>query len=433
MKKQKTVQKNIPPVDKELILRKLRHNQKRVITTVKWVVFSVVTGCIVGFAASLFSLCLNLAAKLRLSHPVLLLFLPVGAMGIVALYRCVLKQKDPGTNLILSAIHSGDNIPLRMAPLISVATIFTHLIGGSAGREGAALQLGGSLGHALGQLFHFGKHDRHVMIMCGMSAAFSALFGTPLAAAVFSMEIVSVGIMHYAALLPCAISALIARSIASFFHLEAPFYVIEEMPSFALLPAVKVCTLAILCSLLSILFCILLHQSQRLLGAWLKNPYLRAFACGSAVLALTFAVGNQTYNGAGTEMIVSCMNGTVPAEAFLLKMLFTAITLAAGYKGGEIVPTFFIGATFGCLFGNLIHFAPALCTAAGMGALFCGVTNAPLTSLLICLELFGSEGMPYFLLSVAFSYMVSGYYGLYSSQRIVYSKYKSDFINKQAQ
>lgn len=415
------------------ILRKIRHNKQRLFTTVKWVIFAVITGCSVGFAAALFSLCLNYVTEFRLAHPVILLLLPAGAAGIVAMYRLILREKDPGTNLILSAIHSGDDIPLRMAPLISVATVFTHLVGGSAGREGAALQLGGSLGSSLGQWFGFGKNDRHIMIMCGMSAAFSALFGTPLAAAVFSMEVVSVGIMHYAALLPCAISALIARSIASAFSLPSPFYDLGDIPSFSLLPAVKVCILAALCGLLSILFCILLHQSQHLFQKYLKNPYMRAFIGGSIVLILTLCTGSQTYNGAGTDTIALCMEGSVGWETFLMKMLFTAVTLAAGYKGGEIVPTFFVGASFGCLFGNIIGFSPALCAAAGMGALFCGVTNAPLTSLLICMELFGTKGMPYFLLAIAFSYMVSGYYGLYNSQKIVYSKYKSDFINKQAQ
>ena len=420
-------------MNKTIFLRKLNHNKQRLITTVKWVVFSVITGCVVGLIATAFSFCLNLVTELRLAHPAFLLLLPVGALGIVALYRGILKEKDPGTNLILSAIHSGDDIPLRMAPLISVATVFTHLCGGSAGREGAALQLGGSLGSSLGSLFHFQKNDRHVMIMCGMSAAFSALFGTPLAAAVFSMEVVSVGIMHYAALLPCAISALIARSIASAFHLEESAYVIDALPAFSLLPAVKICALAALCGLLSIAFCVILHQSQHLFQKVFPNPWIRALAGGSAVLLLTILVGNQDYNGAGTAMIAASVEGSVPWEAFLIKMLFTAITLAAGYKGGEIVPTLFVGASFGCLFGNLIGFSPALCAAAGMGALFCGVTNAPLSSLLICIELFGAEAMPYFLLSIAFSYMVSGYYGLYSSQKIVYSKYKSDFINKQAQ
>jgi H+/Cl- antiporter ClcA len=181
------------------------------------------------------------------------------------------------------------------------------------------------------------------------------------------------------------------------------------------------------------LFCIALHQSGYFYQRFFTNPYLRAFVGGCVILVLTLAVGSQTYNGTGTSMIANCIQGEVNDWSFLLKIIFTALTLACGYKGGEIVPSFFIGAAFGSLFGNLLGFSPSLCAAVGMGALFCGVTNCPITSLLICFELFGLEGCPYFLLAIGFSYMVSGYYGLYSSQRIVYSKYKSNYIDKKVE
>ncbi|MCD8333601.1 MAG: chloride channel protein, partial [Clostridiales bacterium] len=183
-----------------------------------------------------------------------------------------------------------------------------------------------------------------------------------------------------------------------------------------------------------ILFCIILHSAVRFYRHFFKNAYLRAAAGGCIVIALTLLVGNQNYNGTGMSMIESCITtGEVFAPAFLLKMIFTAATLGAGYKGGEIVPTFFIGATFGCLFGNIVGLSPALCAAVGMGAVFCGVTNSPITALLICFELFGFEGMPYYLIAVALSYMMSGYYGLYSSQRIIYSKYKTEYINRKSE
>lgn len=163
---------------------------------------------------------------------------------------------------MLSAIHSGDELPLRMAPLIFLSTLITHLFGGSAGREGAALQLGGSIGNGLGRLFRFDEKDKHIMIMCGMSAAFSALFGTPLAAAIFSMEVVSVGIMYYAALVPCVISSLIAYGIAQSFGVGAEHFVINAMPKFTVSSAIYISVLAILCALVSVLFCIMLHQSE---------------------------------------------------------------------------------------------------------------------------------------------------------------------------
>ena len=414
-------------------MKKMQHNFQRGYNTSKWVVMAIMIGVIVGIISGIFGYFLQAVTTLRLHHGWLLLFLPVGGVVIVGMYQLVLKQKDPGTNLVLSAIQSDDHLPLRMAPLIFVSTILTHMVGGSAGREGAALQLGGSIGNAMGRFVKTEqKEDRHIMIMCGMSAAFSALFGTPIAAAVFSMEVVSVGIMHYAALLPCAISALIARVIAKyFFGISAPAYDILKTPAFDLVSALEISLLAILCGLVSILFCIVLRFAGKLYQQYLKNPYLRAFVGGSIVLVLTVLVGNQTYNGTGTAMIQKCIDGEISSAAFAIKIIFTALTLGCGYKGGEIVPTFFIGASFGCMFGNLIGFSPSLCAAVGMGALFCGVTNCPITSLLICFELFGFEATPFFLLAIGFSYTVSGYYGLYSSQKIVYSKYQSNYIDKQ--
>ena len=268
------------------------------------------------------------------------------------------------------------------------------------------------------------------MIMCGMSAAFSALFGTPMAAAVFSMEVVSVGVMYYAALVPCVISSLVAHAVAEFFGVSQEMFLIGQIPAFKITSAVKISVLAILCAGVSIIFCVMLHQSEHLYKKFFKNPYVRIFAGGCFVLILTLLVGNQNYNGTGINIIEQCIDGTVRPEAFFMKMLFTALTLGAGFKGGEIVPSFFTGAAFGCLFGNLLGFSPTLCTAVGMAAVFCGVTNCPITALLISFELFGYDGMPYFLLAVAFSYMLSGYYGLYSSQKIIYSKYKTNYINR---
>lgn len=415
---------------KDIIKHKIEHNLKRVQTSVKWVIFSILSGLIVGTVGTIFYFGMSVVTLMRGKNPWLLFLLPVGGLIIVGCYRLLHDEKDTGTNLVLSAIHSGDELPLRMAPLIFISTLVTHLFGGSAGREGAALQLGGSIGNGIGKLFHFDEKDKHIMIMCGMSAAFSALFGTPMAAAVFSMEVVSVGIMYYAALVPCVLSSLIAHGVAVFFGVPKEVFPLGKLPAFRIASAAEISLLAILCALVSILFCVMLHQSEFLYKRFFKNPYVRIFAGGCFVIALTLLVGNQDYNGAGIGIIARCMDSTVRPEAFFLKMLFTALTLGAGYKGGEIVPSFFTGAAFGCLFGNLTGFSPSLCTAVGMTAVFCGVTNCPITSLLISFELFGYEGMPYFLLTVAFSYMLSGYYGLYHSQKIIYSKYKTNYINK---
>jgi H+/Cl- antiporter ClcA len=269
------------------------------------------------------------------------------------------------------------------------------------------------------------------MIMCGMSAAFSALFGTPMAAAIFSMEVISVGIMHYAALVPCVISSLVARAVAVKLGLNAEEYLIPLIPKFGVKNAILVSIFAVLCGFVSILFCTSLHKYEDFLSSKLTNPYVKGFVGGTSVLILTLLVGSQNYNSTGSAIIASCFtSASIGLQVFLLKIIFTTLTLSCGYKGGEIVPTLFIGATFGAAFGPFLGLPAPLMAAVGMGALFCGVTNCPISSLLICFELFGYEPMPYFLLAVAFSYWVSGYTGLYKAQKIVYSKYKSNYIDK---
>ena len=417
---------------KEIVKKKLGQSAKSAGTSIKWVVFALITGLVVGSIATMFHFSIAIATMIREKTPWVIFLLPIGGLIIVRCYRMVKDEKELSTNSVLSAIHSNEKLPLKMAPLIFVSTVITHLFGGSAGREGAALQLGGSIGNGLGGLFRFDDNDKHIMIMCGMSAAFAALFGTPMAAAIFSMEVISVGIMQYSALVPCVIASLSAFSVAQLFGVGQELFLVEWVPNFTIFSAAKVTILAVLCAVLSIAFCVLLHQTEHLYKKLFKNQYLRVVVGGCLIIVLTLLVGDQTYNGTGMHVIEEAMEGHVVPYAFILKMLFTAITIGAGYKGGEIVPSFFIGATFGCLFGNVIGFAPDLCAAVGMASLFCGVTNCPITSLLISFELFGYEGMPYYLLAIAFSYMLSGYYGLYSSQRIMYSKYRTKYINRQS-
>lgn len=415
---------------KDILLHKIKHNLHRLLVTTKWVAFALLSGTLVGFFGTLFSFGLQRVTTIRNDNPSLIFLLPFGGLAIVWLYHIFHDEKDTGTNLIISTIHSGDKLPACMAPLIFVSTLITHLLGGSAGREGAALQMGGSLGSSLGRLFGFDEKDKHVMIMCGMSAAFSALFGTPMAAAIFSMEMISVGVMYYNALMPCVISSLLAHAVAEYFGVRNELFLIDEIPAFGPINAVRISGLAILCALLSIVFCVVIHAVEALYRRFLTNAYLRIFTGGCIVIAATLLIGSQTYSGTGMNIIEKCIDGSVRPEAFVLKLLLTALTLGAGYKGGEIVPSFCTGAAFGCLFGKLLHFSPTLCTAIGMTSVFCGVTNCPITSLLISFELFGYDGMPYFLLATAFAYMLSGYFGLYRSQKIVYSKFKTNYINK---
>lgn len=396
----------------------------------KWICISSITGLVVGAVSSLFAYCMGVVTTFRTNHINIIYLLPIGGCIIVFLYGVFRYKNDKGTNLVLSTIHAESEIPFKMAPLIFISTIITHLFGGSSGREGAALQLGGSIGNQLGRVLHLDEPDTRVIIMCGMSAAFSAVFGTPMAAAIFSLEVVSVGIMYYAALMPCIFSSIIASTFSAKMGIVAENFTILNIPALHLVPSVKIVILSMLCAALSVIFCMMLHKTGDLFRKYLKNPYLRIILASCTILLLTKLLGTTDYLGAGIPIIDETIHTHVEPTAFLWKMIFTTLTLEAGFKGGEIVPSFFIGATFGCLFGTIVGISPSLCAATGMIAVFCGVTNCPITSMFISFELFGFEGVPYFLMAISVSYLLSGYYGLYKDQTIVYSKYKTQFVNR---
>lgn len=393
----------------------------------RWILLAGPTGILLGIFGGLFGRSITMVTAFRGSHPWMLYLLPIAGLAIVAIYR--LDPYKTGTNRVLEGIQSDTYVPLRMAPLIVISTVLTHAFGGSAGREGAALQLGGSIGGTLGKWMKFDEYDRKIMIMCGMSAGFSALFGTPLTATVFAMEVVSVGIMQYAALVPCALAALTARGVAEMVGAEGEHFEILSVPAFDVKSAAMVIILAVLCAAVSILFCTFLHHTEHLYQKWIPNEWVRIVAGAALIILMTKLLGTEDYLGAGMNVVERAVRGEVIASAFLLKIVFTAVTLGSGFKGGEIVPTLFVGASFGCLFGQLTGFSPSLAAACGMVAVFCGVTNCPLSSLFLSFELFGFACMPFFLLAISISYLESGYFGLYHSQKILYSKTKLQYIN----
>lgn len=396
----------------------------------KWLVLAVLTGLIVGGVSSVFARALKIVTTFRTENLQVFLLLPAAGLCIVFLYR-TFGRDDGGTNQVLSTIRSQDDVPIRSVPLIFVSTLLTHLTGGSAGREGAAIQLGGSIGNQLGSWFRLDEEDRHVIVMCGMSAAFSAVFGTPMAAAVFSMEVVSVGVMYYAALLPCVIASLVAAKFAAGFGIHPESFHVSGIPELTAVTGLKMLLVAVGCGIVSILFCMALKAVGDFYRRFLKNPYLRILAASGAVILITVLLRTSDFMGAGNELIQRAVEeGQARPLDFLWKLILTSITMKAGFRGGEIVPSFCIGATFGCMAGQLLGLSPSLCAAAGMAALFCGVTNCPVTSVLIAFELFGFEGVSFYLIAVAISYSVSGYYGLYKNQTIVYSKYKARYINR---
>lgn len=406
----------------------------RVCIMLRWIVLSGITGIVLGLLGGAFIICINEVTAVREANPWMIYMMPAAGLLIVAVYK--FDKYGTGTNCVLEGIHSGTYVPLRMAPLIIISTIITHTVGGSAGREGAALQLGGSIGGSLGSIMKLDEYDKKIMIMCGMSGAFSALFGTPLTATVFSMEIISVGIMQYAALVPCAIAALVAEKVAVSIGAVSVSFSLPVGLDVSAKGFVLIGVFAVVCAAVSILFCKMLHQTDKAMKKYLPNPWIRVVAGSAAIILLTVVLGTTEYLGTGMDVIVRALNGETVAAAFLLKMVFTSITLGSGFKGGAIIPSLFVGATLGCLFGEIASMAagpaPAIFAACGMAAIFCGVTNCPITSMLLSLELFGMEYMPYFLIVVAISYMESGYFGLYESQKLMYSKTKLKFINRKA-
>lgn len=417
-------------MENEVMEPHYKHTLRRLKATFKWLVLGIIVGIIIGAVGAAFFHGIKYATSFRKAHDYIIYALPFAGLLIVFLYRIAGEFEDTGTNLVLTTISAGDHLPKRKIPLIFVATILTHLCGGSAGRESAALQLGGSIGHNFGEIIHLDEDDCKIITMCGMSAAFAALFGTPMAAAFLAMEIESIGVMYYAALIPCVLSALVSSSVASYLGTVPDVFAVNIVPEFTIDNAIKGAILAVLCALISILFCVVMKKSGELYKRFFKNPYLRIFVGGCLVVVLTLLVGTHDYNGAGMDVIELATQGEAPYAAFALKMLFTAVTMGAGYKGGEIIPALYIGATFGCLYSQIFGFNAALCSAIGMGALFCGITNCPISSLLLCFEMFGYNGMPYYLLAIALSYTFSGYYGVYGSQKIMYSKFHNKYINQ---
>lgn len=403
--------------------------KRHMLIFIKWLLIAVFCGLLIGVIGVAFSYCLSYVTQMRMQYPKLVLLLPFGGLLIIWLYHSCGVKQSKGTNMVISSVRSTEKVPMKMAPLIFISTALTHLFGGSAGREGAALQLGGSIAAQIGRILKLDEKDMHIITMCGMSAAFSALFGTSITAAIFPLEVISVGIMYYAALVPCAIASLIASSLAASLGAKGEHFLLAQVPDLDLNIIWKVMVLAVLCAVISRLFCHILHYTNELFRMYFRNQYLRIFCGGCIIIVLAILFGNE-YLGAGMDMIEKSIAGEVIWQAFLLKIIFTSITLGCGFKGGEILPSFFIGAAFGALIGSLLGIPEGFAAAIGLMSVFCGVTNCPITSLFLSFELFGFVGIGYFLLADTIAYMLSGYESLYHEQKIMYSKFSPRFIDK---
>ena len=397
----------------------------------KWLLVSSVTGLLCGLLGSAFHIGVDYATRFRLAHAWVIFMLPAAGLLVVAIYK-LFRAEGQGTNNIISEVQQGKGLSLALLPAIFLSTVITHLAGGSAGREGAALQMGGTLGFSVGRLLRLDDRDLRTATLTGMSAFFSALFGTPLAATVFAMAVISVGLLYHAAFIPCLIASLVAYGISLLLGV-APTRFPVTAPALDWLMLLRIAILAALCAMVSVLFCAFLRYTEAKLKKIIKSPWLRACIGGGALLALTLLVGSKDYNGAGIPVITAAIvEGTARPEAFLLKILFTGLTLGAGFKGGEVVPSFFIGATFGCVVGSLLGIPAGFAAAIGLVSVFCGAVNCPIASIFLSVELFGADGLLYFALACGLSYVLSGYTGLYYSQRILYDKLKAQYIDVHA-
>lgn len=393
----------------------------------KWLAVGGLIGGVGGVIGSAFHIGVDYATRIRTAHPWILYLLPLLGLVIAGLYRLA-KVEGKDTNAVIESVHFGKNVPVLLVPVIFLSTVLTHLGGGSAGREGAALQIGGGIGFETGRLLHLGQKDLPLATLCGMSAVFSALFGTPLTATIFAMEVISVGVFYYAGLLPCLTAALVGYGVSLAMSVPPTRFTVAA-PGLNAWTMVLVILLAIGCGVVSILFCRGLQGSGRLAAKLLPNPFVRVFVGGLLVIALTLLVGSTDYNGAGMSVVEQAVGGHVSGWAWILKLLFTAVTIGFGFKGGEVVPSFFVGAAFGCLLGGFLGLPAGFGAAIGLVAVFCGAVNCPIASVLLSVEIFGIGGLLYFAMACAISYLLSGYCGLYSSQTILYSKLRAEFIN----
>lgn len=410
----------------ERLKERVAHIGQYAVTLLKWMVLGGVIGLVGGIIGSLFHIGVDTATQARLAHPWVLYLMPVGGLAIVGLYRLT-KTEGKGTNDIIASVHFGEQVPGLLVPVIFVSTVITHLCGGSAGREGAALQIGGGIGYQAGRLLRLGEKDLPLATLCGMSGVFAALFGTPLTATVFALEVISVGVLYYAGLVPCLTAALTGYLVSVLMGVPPTRFTVT-VPGLEVRTMLLVMVLALLCAVVSILFCRGLHGVERLLKRTLKNPYLRV-AVGAAVLIGLTLLTNGDYNGAGMEVISRAIAGQADPWAWVWKLLFTAITIGCGFKGGEVVPSFFVGAAFGCVAAGWLGLPAGFGAAMGLVSVFCGAVNCPLASIILSVELFGSGDLLYFAMACSISYLISGYCGLYSSQTILYSKLRAEFIN----
>lgn len=407
------------------------------LATFKWLAVIPPMAALVGSASALFLWSLDALTRVRFDHPWLLYLLPVAGIGIALMYHRFGGKSAEGNNLIIDEIHQPDSgVPRRMAPLVLIGTLGTHLFGGSAGREGTAVQMGGSIAAAFARIFKTDATMLRLLLMAGVAAGFGSVFGTPVAGAIFALEVLVIGRLQYDALIPCFVASLVAHWVCMAWgithtHYEVAAMELTAMPDLLLLG--KVAIAAVLLGLVGMLFAQSCHKLGDGFRRWIKEPILRPAVGGTLVIGLFFIAGTPDYLGLGTlagrEGAITLpgifSDGDVPHSAWLWKFAFTVVTLAAGFKGGEVTPLFFIGAALGNSLAIWMGAPIDLMCAIGLVAIFAAATNTPIASTILGIELFGPGLGVYLGLACIIAYYCSGHKGIYASQRVEVGKFGS--------
>lgn len=374
---------------------------------------ALIIGALCGVIGALFVKSIEFVTELRAENVWLVYLLPVGGIAVAAIYKLT-RNEGVGTIKVLESARGEARISVLLLPVIFISTVITHLFGGSAGKEGAALQIGGAVSEAVSKVTRANDEKRSVYTICGMAALFSAAFGTPFGAWLFALEVVFMKNIILKAAIPSLLSSIIANVISVLLGVEPEKFEIKTMPDFGFVVFGKSLIVSVVVAVVSMIFCYLLHGGEKLFEKIMKNPFIRISAGGCAVIVLTLVFGTD-YNGGGIGIIERIFEeGVVKSEAFLLKMIFTVITVSSGFRGGEIVPSLYIGSTLGATLAQLSGLPIGFSAALGITAFFSGVTNCPIAAAVIAIELFGAEGFALFAVSSLVARAVSGKISLYN-------------------
>jgi len=386
---------------------------------IKWLTLALLIGIVVGAASALFLISLKWCTNYREANTYIIWLLPIAGFFIGASYYYWGKSVVKGNNQIIDEYHRPEKIiPFKMAPLVLLGTLGTHLFGGSAGREGTAVQIGAAIADQCSRFVKLNSLDRKIFLVMGVSAGFAAVFGTPLAGAIFALEVMLIGRMRFEALIPSILVAIIADKACVYFGGTHTHYEVGFVPNLSLIHIVWVSVAGICFGLTGKLFAYGSHFWGNQFKQRIKYPPLRPVVGGLVIAIIVFLMGTTRYIGLGVPIIVESFSQSVPPYDFILKILLTTFTLGAGFKGGEVTPLFFIGATLGNALVWVLPLPTDVLAAMGFVAVFAGATNTPIACTLMGIELFGIEIGQHVALACFIAYLFSGHSSIYSAQII---------------